>query len=89
MKIMVWDEIGMIWGEFELPIPKDTKDPKIINNALGEAIAGTDPLDEDDDQTSPDGWEVKSHSFTGPILTIETRSDINHLAIIIVNYEDQ
>ena len=87
MKISVWDEIGLAWSEIELDIPSDTRDPLEISKALGRHCVGDDDLDED--LESPDGWEVKSHSITGPIMTIETRSDRNHLAIIVVNYEDQ
>ena len=87
MKISVWDEIGMTWSDIELEIPSDTRDPHLINKALGEYCIGDN--DSDSDCESPDGWEVKSHSITGPIMTIESRSDRNHLAIIIVNFEDQ
>ena len=87
MKISVWDEIGMEWADIELPIPNDTRDPIEISKALGEYCVEGGPIDEDCE--SPDGWKVKSHAFAGPIMTIETRSDRNHLAIIVVNYEDQ
>lgn len=79
MKVMVWDEINGFW-EHELDIPSTTRDPEVINRELGKAILGNE---------EGDGYEVRSHSITGPIITIETRSDRNHLAIIIVNLEDQ
>ena len=86
MKISTWDEISMEWAEHELDIDSTT-DPIAINRALGKMMVG-DGL-QDDDCNTPDGWVVKSHSMIGPILTIETRGDRNHLAITIVNYEDQ
>lgn len=79
MKISTWDEICGEWSTHELAIPV-TRDPETINRALGQTIA---------EQEEGDGFEIKNHSFTGPILTIESRSDRNHLNIIVVNYEDQ
>ncbi len=90
LKAMVWDELSAEWGEHIIDIPPDTKDPHKINRAIGAAIADTlKPCGETDEATSDDGWVVKSSTITGPILTIEARSDRNHLSIIIVNYEDQ
>jgi len=87
MKINTWDEISMEWAEHELDIDL-TQDPEAINLALGNSLVDYD-LPVAEDETGGDGWQVKSHTMTGPILTIETRSDRNHLCIIIVNYEDQ
>jgi hypothetical protein len=89
MIISVWDEISGEWSEMELDIPSHSRDPKLINKAVGAQVAGDGPTCDEDESESPDGWDVKSHSFTGPILTIESRSDRNHLCIIVVNYEAQ
>ena len=89
MIVSVWDEIGCAWSEMELDIPCDVRDPELINKAVGAEVVGDGPTCDEDESDSPDGWDVKSHSFTGPILTIETRSDRNHLCIIVVNYEAQ
>lgn len=104
MLISVWDEISGVWSEHELNIEL-TEDPNEINSALGAKLVepsrpwitlggllqfpSSSPKDDDDFDISADGWEVRSHSRTGPILTIETRSDRGHLGIIIVNYESQ
>lgn len=80
LRIFTWDEIGCEWGEDELDIPATTRDPEAINKALGVKVSCSE---------EGDGWEIRNHSWTGPILTIETRSDRNHLGIIVVNYENQ
>lgn len=74
--VHLWDEICGEWSRSELDLPPDTRDPQAINRAVN---------NEDDE----DGWTVKSHSTTGPILTIVARSDRNHLGIILVNAEEQ
>ena len=92
LNVMIWDEINMEWSSIDLDIPNDTRDPNTINEALGKAVISTDQLyvdDERDMSESCDGWRVASWSMAGPIMTIETRSDRNHLAIIIINYENQ
>ena len=71
-------------GEHEIDIPL-TKDPEAINLAIGMKVAGNGPADDD----GGDGWEVRNHSWCGPLLTIEVRSDRDHLCIMVVNYEDQ
>lgn len=78
LKIHTWDEISGEWDIHELDIPAYTRDPNAINQALGELIA------EDED-----GYTVANHATAGPILTIECRDSRNHLAILIVNSEDQ
>ncbi len=79
MKISTWDELCNEWDTHILDI-EVTKDPVAINLALSMNITSSE---------DEDGWEVVSHSMTGPILTIEVRSDRGHLSIIVVNYEDQ
>lgn len=80
LRISNWDSIAMAWSDRDLDLPADCRDPEAINLALGQAVA---------ESPEGDGWEYRSHSQTGPILTIETRSDRNHLSIIIVNDEEQ
>ena len=80
LRISAWDELCSEWTTHELDIPETTRDPETINLALGASVMNSE---------DGDGWEVVSHSMTGPILTIEARSDRRHLSIIVVNYEDQ
>ena len=80
LKISTWDEISCEWATHELDLPPDTSDPNLINQTLGELLAGAG---------EGDGYTVVGHSTTGPILTIECRDDRNHLAILIVNSEEQ
>lgn len=89
LKVHVWDEIGGEWSVAELDLPPGTRDPKIISKAVSADNDEDLELDGWDEEDEEDGWEVKSHSFAGPILTIETRSDRNHLGILLVNYENQ
>lgn len=81
LRISTWDEIGQEWSSNELPIPATTRDPEVINKALGVKVA---------DDENGDGFVVREFSVLGPVLTIVCRGvDRNHLAIIVVNYEDQ
>jgi hypothetical protein len=80
-----WDEISCEWVRHELDLPPTCRDAAKINAAIGALVAQGGPTDED----GGDGWEVAGQSKIGPILTIECRSDRNHLAIIIVNSEEQ
>lgn len=91
LTIQSWDEIGCEWGIHELDLPPTCTDAAEINKALGQLVADTD--DEDGD-----GWTIEDHKALGmcrtdstlpSILTIVARSDRNHQAIIVVNYEDQ
>ena len=77
-----WDEISCEWTTLELPIPADSS-PEMIVQAVDQACAtpiGSVPKGQE--------WAVKSHSRTGPILSIECRTSQNLLGIILVNYEE-
>lgn len=76
MTVHTWDEISDEWATHELPI--DSTDPVEINRILGSLLANDE---------EGDGYEVVSSSQTGPILTIETRDDHNHFAIVIAIIE--
>ena len=78
MIIHSWDEISEEWATHELDIPTTT-DPEAIHLALGRLLVGGND--------GGDGYEVVGHTITGPIMTIECRDDRNHLAIIVVNQE--
>jgi hypothetical protein len=85
MVIFSWDEISGEWATHELPI--DTKDPIEINLALGASLVdsevGVDALGDE----SPDGWVVESSGWSGPVLTIVSRDERNHLAVTVAIYE--
>jgi hypothetical protein len=82
LNVSVWDEINCEWSNLELDLPPDTKDPHLINKAIDKAIF-------DAPEHWEPSWSVEHHSLTGPVLTIVTRDDRNHLCIIVVNYEAQ
>jgi len=78
MVVDVWDEIGEVWSSFDLDLPDDCRDPELINLAVGNKVAESE---------DGDGWDVVSYSQAGPLLIIETRSDRNHLAVIVVGHK--
>lgn len=84
LKIHTWDEICGEWSTFDLNLPSDTRDPNLINQTFEEH------LNADDNYTKPDSnYTVAHHATAGPILTIECRDERGHLAILIVNGEEQ
>lgn len=86
MVIHSWDELSEEWAEHTLDIERTT-DPVEINKAFGRLLVGDGPCCNEDECDSPDGWELTAHSWAGPVLTIITRSDRNHLGIMVVNFE--
>ncbi len=87
LKISVWDELDMMWGDLEITLPDDkSHDPVVINHALDMLLTDRPP---EDYEESGDGWLVEHSATAGPILTIVSRNDRGHLSIIIVNYEQQ
>ncbi len=92
LTVMTWDEIGGDWQTFELDLPANCQDPHAINRAVGEQC------EEEVDEENEEGWLIESHTTTGrsrvdakapAVMTIVTRSDRNHLGIILINYENQ
>lgn len=82
MWVNTWDEISAEWATLELPIPADSS-PAAIAEAVDQACAapiGSIPIGQ--------GWIVRSHSRSGPILTIECRTVDNLLGILLVNDEE-
>jgi hypothetical protein len=77
MVVHVWDEINEEWGRFDLDLTKT--DPEAINHAIGVIVA---------EGEDGDGWGVEASSWAGPVLTIISRSDRNHLCIMVVNTEE-
>ena len=82
MVVHTWDEVSEEWATHNLGI--ESRDPVEINQALGAMLSD---LHDTGDCVSPDGYQVEASSWTGPVLTIETRDDEGHLAIIVVIYE--
>jgi hypothetical protein len=80
--VHLWQESMYEWQLIGLEIPLDT-DPDAIVRAVDEAITeglGFSP--------SERFWTLKGFGRAGPLLTIECRSSLSHLGIILVNYEE-
>jgi len=72
MQVHSWDEVSGEWATHELNI--ESINPTEINRALGASLTGGDG----------DGFMVETSRWFGPVLFIEARDDVGHLAIMVV-----
>lgn len=81
LRVRTWDEISGEWGKWDLErLSPDCRDAEAINQAIDAACC---------DDPDYKGWTVNKCGEIGPVFVIETRSNRNHLAILLVISEEQ
>ena len=80
----IYDEISCEWKEVELS-EMSNRFFHWINSAEVKEILNN--IDAQLNPGPPRGWTYVSHSITGPILTIFSRSDRGHHGITVVDLE--